>query len=125
MRLPYRRPGKYMTQKSENVEYQLAKGRLRGLNTKILEIEHALKNAEVIRPAKNTSTVQLGHTVTLERDGKEKTYQILGSAEANPNKNIISQNSPLGAALLGKKVGNIALLKLKNRKVEYKIVKIE
>lgn len=173
MRLPYRKPGKYMTQKpdytvtqaklaelekklqkllsarpqavsevsrlaelgdfSENVEYQLAKGRLRGLNNKILEIEHILKNAEVITPSKNKTTVQVGHTVTVKimdkpfnsTQGKLKTFQILGSAETDPNKNIISQNSPLGSALIGKKVGETIEIKLPDKNIKYKILGIK
>lgn len=110
---------------SENVEYQLAKGRLRGINAKILETQHFLKNAEVIRPNKNKTVVQVGHIVTIETDGKTRTYQILGSSEADPNKNIISQNSPLGMALLGKKIGETATLELKDKKIEYKIIAIK
>lgn len=165
MQIPYRKPGKYMTQKpdhnltqakfdelqkkldklyndrpqaakevarlaelgdfSENVEYQLAKGRLRRINQNILEIEYILKNADIIQPNKNNKTVNLGHTIMLEVNDKVRYYQILGSAEANPDKNIISQNSPLGMALLGKKVGDEIEVKLKNKTVVYKILEIK
>ncbi len=165
MQIPYRKPGKYMTQKpdhsltqakfnelqkkldklyatrpqaakevarlaelgdfSENVEYQLAKGRLRRINQNILELEFTLKNAEIITPTKNNKIVNLGHTVMLEINNKIKHYQILGSAETNPNKNIISQNSPLGSALLGKKVGDEIEIKLKDKTVIYKILEIK
>lgn len=165
MQIPYRKPGKYMTQKpdhnitqakfdelqkkldklyathpiaakevarlaelgdfSENVEYQLAKGRLRRINQNIIEIEYTLKNAEIISPNKNNKIVSLGHTVMLEVNNKVKYYQILGSAEANPDKNIISQNSPLGAVLIGKKVGDEVEIKLKDKNVIYKILEIK
>lgn len=110
---------------SENVEYQLAKGRLRRINQNILELEFTLKNAEIIAPAKNNQTVSLGHTVMLEVNNKVKYYQILGSAETNPDKNIISQNSPLGSALLGKKVGDEVQIKSKDKTVVYKILEIK
>lgn len=165
MQIPYRKPGKYMTQKpdhhltqakfdelqkkldklytnrpqaakevtrlaelgdfSENVEYQLAKGRLRRINQNIMEIEYTLKNAEIIIPTKNKKIVSLGHTVMLEVNNKIKYYQILGSAETNPDQNIISQNSPLGSTLLGKKVGEEVKIKLKDKNVVYKILEIK
>jgi transcription elongation factor GreA len=110
---------------SENVEYQLAKGRLRGINQKILETEYSLKNAEIIKPNKNTNIVQIGHTVTIENNNKIKTYQILGSAETNPGTGTISHNSPLGSALVGSKVGDTVKVKLADKIVEYKILKIK
>ncbi len=105
---------------SENFPYQVAKGKLRGLNNKILKIEDLLKRAEIIEVSKNTRVVQLGHSVTIETKGKKKTYQILGSGETDPEKGVISHNSPLGMALLGEKVGN--MVRIKER--EYKIIKI-
>mgnify|MGYP001616668602 CR=1 FL=1 len=69
--------------------------------------------------------LKAGHKVTVLCDKKEKIYQILGSAETDPKKGIISQNSPLGIALLGKKVGDIISMKLKDKIAEYKIIKIE
>jgi transcription elongation factor GreA len=56
--------------------------------------------------------------------GKEKTYLILGSSETNPSAGIISRNSPLGAALLGRKAGDIVEVFLANKKTEYKIISI-
>lgn len=110
---------------SENVEYQLAKGKLRGINDAIMKLENQIKNAVIIKPKNNTDFVGLGHKVTVLVDGKEKIYQILGSAETDPKKGIISQNSPLGIALLGKKKEDIVSVNLKDKIVDYKIVKIE
>lgn len=110
---------------SENVEYQIAKGRLRGINDSITKIENQLKNAVVITHQKQSNKVELGHTVTVETGSKEKTYQILGSVETNPQKGIISYNSPIGAALMGRKIGEVVKIKTNTREVEYKIVKIE
>lgn len=105
---------------SENAGYQIAKGQLRSLNQKMLEIEDLLKHAQVIDCNRNTDCVKLGHTVTLENNGKTITYQILGATESNPSKGIISHLSPLGAALMGKSVGDTVLI----REVKYKIVEI-
>ena len=67
---------------------------------------------------------ELGHTVTVEVNGKQKTYQILGSSETDPARGIISHNSPLGAALLGKRVGERVRVPLNNKTVAYTIVNI-
>ena len=100
---------------SENVEYQLAKGKLRGINQGITDLEKQLINARIFSPKENTDTVQLGHTVTVESDGIQKTFQILGSTEIKPGQGIISHNSPLGAALIGKGVGDTAEIQLPNK----------
>lgn len=109
---------------SENVGYQVAKGRLRGINQRILDISDLLKKAEIIKPDKNDDSVQIGNFVTLEHDGREKTYQILGSEETNPTAGIISHNSPLGAAMLGKRIGDTFKIQLADRIIIYKIIKI-
>jgi len=110
---------------SENAGYQLAKSRLRGINYRILDIEDLLKRAEIIEPEKNSDCIQLGNLVTVEVGGRIKKYQILGSNETNPGTGIISHNSPLGSALIGKKVGDVAKIRLTDKTVEYKIIKIE
>jgi len=110
---------------SENTGYQYAKGRLRGINHAILDIENQLKNAKIIEPATDTNTVQTGHTVTIESNGKQKTYQILGSTETNPRKGIISHNSPIGSALIGSSVGDKVEIKLADKTVAYKIISIK
>ena len=68
--------------------------------------------------------VQLGHEVVVEVNGKEKEFLILGSAETNPDKNIISHNSPIGKALIGHRIGDIVKLQLEERIIEYKIIAI-
>ncbi|MBI5254262.1 GreA/GreB family elongation factor [Candidatus Falkowbacteria bacterium] len=110
---------------SENAAYQMAKGRLRNINQQILELENQLAHSELITPDSDTSCVRVGHKVTVESNAQQRTYQILGSAESNPTLNIISQNSPLGKALLGKKIGDVIIVQLANKSVEYKIIKIE
>jgi len=110
---------------SENAEYQLAKGKLRGVNTSILKIEHHLKHAQIIDTQKNSDTVEIGSTVTIQIENRQFTYQILGSSETNPQKGIISYTSPVGAALLNHEVGDLIKIKLGNKEVEYKIIKIE
>ena len=109
---------------SDNAAYSIAKGRLRGLNQKIIEIEDLLKRAVIIKKS-NTSYVDLGCFVTIETDGKKSKYQILGSTETNPTKGVISHNSPIGALLMGKKAGDEVKVKTKNGEKIYKILEIE
>ena len=90
---------------SENVEYQLAKGRLRGINYGIMKRERQLADAHIIEPT-GSDTVQIGSTVIIEGNNAQKTYTILGSTETDPTKGIISYTSPLGPELLGKKIGD-------------------
>lgn len=90
---------------SENAAYQMAKGRLRGLNSKIQELEEYLKKVEIIQTSSDTGRVRIGHTVTIELNGKEQTFTILGSTEANPSLGVISSSSPLGSALMSRHLG--------------------
>jgi transcription elongation factor GreA len=109
---------------SENVGYQVAKGRLRGLNERILDLEKLLGRAEIIK-IQNDGSVQLGNKVTIEKDGKTKTYQILGATETDPTSGTISYSSPLGAALMNKHEGETIKISLTNKETYYKIIKIE
>ncbi|HPY08386.1 MAG: GreA/GreB family elongation factor [Patescibacteria group bacterium] len=110
---------------SENAAYQLAKGRLRGLNQRILNLENLLNRAEIITTDGNKERINLGAKVTLKSASGFKQFKILGSVETNPTVGIISHTSPLGSALMGKKVGDKIKIKLKNKELEYKIIKIE
>ncbi len=110
---------------SENAGYALAKGRLRGINQRILELEDQLKHAKVIAPAADTSTVQLGHRVTIEIAGKQETYHILGSTETDPGQGIISHNSPIGSALIGHRVGDSVTFRSATKLIECRVVNIE
>ena len=110
---------------SENAAYQMAKGRLRGINQKILDLKEQLKNAVIIKSVVSNGRVQIGNIVTVEARGKQKKYQILGSAETDPVRGIISHNSLIGEALIGKKLGDVAIVDLGSKMVGYEIIKIE
>ncbi len=109
---------------SENAEYQIAKGRLRGLNQRILDTEDHLRRANIIKRPDNTDIVRPGHRVSVKINGKQKEYLILGSSETNPLKNIISRNSPIGSAVMGRKAGDKVKIRLKNKEIECEIIKI-
>lgn len=110
---------------SANAAYQIAKGKLRGVNQAIIEIEEHLKQAILINTKQAGACVKLGSRVTVELDGKVKTYLILGSSEVNLSKNIISHNSPIGSALLNKKVGESVMVNLKDKILVCKIIKLD
>ena len=112
---------------SENSEYDEAKNKQAQMEIRIVEIEAMLKNAKVIDEADiSTDTVSLGCTVTVydvEFD-EEIEYSIVGSTEADPSNGKISDESPVGAALLGKKVGDVVDAPVPAGTIELKIVAI-
>lgn len=110
---------------SENAEYQLAKGRLRGINARMMELEEAIKLGIVIPSGSRTDHIQLGHRVTIDMAGQQKNYQILGSTETDPAKGIISHTSPIGIALMNRKIGDVFTIKLAKKEIECKILKID
>ncbi|MFA6512284.1 MAG: GreA/GreB family elongation factor [Patescibacteria group bacterium] len=110
---------------SDNAGYAMAKGRLRGINQRILELEDQIRYAEVISPPKDALHIQLGHRVTIEIAGKQETYHMLGSTEANPAQGIISHNSPIGSALMGHRVGDDVTFQSATKRIACRIVKIE
>lgn len=110
---------------SENFGYQAAKGKLRGINNAILKLEFQINHAEIIHQGQEGGKVQVGNSVTVLYSGKEYTFQILGSSETDPGKGIVSHGSPIGAALIDRVVGDVVQVPLKDREVEYTILKIE
>lgn len=109
---------------SENAEYQAAKGRLRGINNRILTIENQLRQAVIIAPRGKSDVVSVGCAVTVESQGRERTFQILGSTESDPSAGVISHISPIGAALIGHRVGESVPVTLAERVVMYTILSI-
>lgn len=92
----------------ENAEYEAAKNEQAFLEGRIKEVEMILASARVIDESSvMTDMVQVGSTVTIQEEGLEpETYTIVGAAEANPKEGLISNESPLGKALLNKKPGD-------------------
>lgn len=108
---------------SENAEYQTARLEQERLEARISEVEHILQNVEVIKKPKGDSKVQLGSTVTL-KNGATKTFQVVGTVEADPLNGKISDESPIGQALLGKKLGDEVEIKTPAETTSYKITQI-
>lgn len=97
---------------SENAEYQTAREEQSRLETRISEIEHVLQNVEVIKKPKGVKQVQLGSVVVLRGKGNpaQKEFQVVGTVEADPLNGKISDESPIGKALLGKKEGEAVVI---------------
>ena len=100
---------------SENEEYSSARNEQKIAESRILEIQEILKNAKVIRGGKRTK-IDLGVTVELDFGGRKVTYTLVGPTEANPLEGKISNESPIGKALLGRKAGED--FEFNNRKVK-------
>lgn len=107
---------------TENAEYDSAREEQGLVETRIAEIEDILMNAEEIK-AKKSDKVQLGSTVEI-KNGKTTTYHIVGPVEADPLNGKISNESPLGMALLGKTVGEKASITTPKGDTTYTIVSI-
>ena len=106
---------------SENAEYDAAREEQAQVESRIAELEEILKNADIIKPTKNNGTVQVGSTVVLVNDGKTATYTVVGPVEADPLEGKISNESPIGAALMGKKEGEQVDIKTPKGKTTYTI----
>ena len=89
---------------SGNEEYSSARNEQKIAESRILEIQDILKNAKIIRGGKKDS-VSLGATVAIDMGGREVEYTLVGSTEANPLEGKISNESPIGKAILGRKAG--------------------
>ncbi|MBR4351176.1 MAG: transcription elongation factor GreA [Bacilli bacterium] len=111
---------------SENAEYHAAKDKQGQIEARIKEIEYLIDNATLISNTKS-STIKVGSTVEIEYvDDKETdTYKIVGSTEADPFENKISNESPIAVAIIGKKVGDVVSIESPNGSYDIKIVSIK
>ncbi len=110
---------------SENAEYSAAKDAQAQLEIRIIELENTVRNAVIIKKNHSNDVVRIGSTLTIKKNGKEMKFTIVGSNEARPEANLISNESPLGKAFLGKKIGDAAEAETPSGRVLYKIIKIE
>jgi transcription elongation factor GreA len=111
---------------SENSEYADAKDRQAFIEGRISELEHIIKNAVIIEDAHlSCDAVNVGCTVDVELEEGEMKFRIVGSYEADPEKGWISNESPIGQALLGKKVGDEVEVTVPAGIIHYKVKKIK
>jgi transcription elongation factor GreA len=110
---------------SENFEYQDAKEQ-QGLNeARIVQLEEMIQNAVIVEQTSGMELIGLGCTFTAVVNGKEKTFTMVGSTEADPVMAKISNESPLGQALFGHKAGECVFVETPNGIIEYKIIGIK
>ncbi|MDO5343803.1 MAG: transcription elongation factor GreA [Candidatus Saccharibacteria bacterium] len=108
---------------SENAEYDTAREEQGLLETRIAEIEDILQHASIIQSS-GTSEIGLGSTVELKSDDKTVTYTVVGPVEANPLEGKISNESPIGQALMGKKLGDEVVISTPKGETTYHVVAI-
>lgn len=110
---------------SENNDYHNAKEELEFLDGRISELEEVLKTAQVVKGSNGKSvSVQLGTKVKVKVGRTEAVFHVVGDWEADPKEKKISHTSPLGQALVGKKVGDKVLVDAPAGKVEYTILEV-
>lgn len=111
---------------SENAEYTAAREELSLIDTRIDELEELLKQVVLIneRGQNGHSIVKLGSKVTVEVKGKKEEFAVVGEMEANPEEKKISHKSPIGSALLGKKVGEKVQVEAPAGKILYTVVSV-
>ena len=112
---------------SENSEYDDAKNEQGRLEGEISELEAKLRNSEIIQSAASTGKVMIGSTVTV-RDielNEVETYMIVGSTEADPDNNKISDESPLGAAILNKSAGAVVQVHAPAGVIEFELLEVK
>lgn len=111
----------------ENAAYDAAKHDQAFIEGRIREIEELLKRVELIEEPTDgdRSVVRVGSTVTIEIDGELETYTIVGAIEAKPSAGRISNESPVGKALLGHRAGETVTIQTPNGQITARIVKVE
>ena len=113
---------------SENAEYDAAKDEQRDIEARIEEVEKILKNAEVVVEEEvDLDKISVGCQIKIVdlEDNSELTYKIVGSTEANSLKGKISNESPLGKALLGAKIGDVVTVEAPMGELQYKVLEIQ
>ena len=110
---------------TENAGYDAAKEEQAHVEGRILTLENILKNAQIIEKKGNSGTVVVGSQVTVQEDGYDpETFHIVGSAEVNPQQGRISNKSPLGRALLGKRKGDEVQVNTPNGVTVFTVIQV-
>ena len=112
---------------SENAEYDAARNEQAANEGEIAELDYRVKNAVIIEDSGDNSLVHIGSTVTVHDFDLEEdvAYTIMGTTEVDPMNNVISNESPVGAALLRHKKGDTVTVKAPNGEYQLKILKID
>ncbi len=112
-----------MGDRSENAAYTNAKRKLRSTDSRIRFLKKVIDHTKVAIPSQ-TEYVEIGSHVLVNVNDHEFTMHIVGLHEADPSKMKVSYKSPVGSALIGKKIGQIVKIQLEDREIEYEVLKI-
>lgn len=110
---------------SENAEYQFAKEELAFIDGRLSQLDESIHNAVIIEKGGEAGLVHIGSTVVAKGGEKEITYRIVGADEADPKAGLISNESPMGKAFIGKRVGEAITVSTPSGEVVYEIVRVE
>ncbi len=116
--------GREMGDLSENGLYKAAKMDLVGIDRQIRHLKNLIQYGKISEPKDNNS-IQLGHTIVVEKENGNKEFRIVGEWEANPRENKISHKSPIGHNLMGRTVGETIAIRTPNGFINYKILSIQ
>jgi len=109
----------------DNTEYLLVEEELAFIDGRIQQLEHTLKHAQIIEQGNADNIVDIGETVVVQTNDDEiEQYTVVGVAETDPGRGLISNESPLGAALIGHKVGDEVVFKAPDGQHRYRIVAV-
>ncbi len=109
----------------DQTEYMLVEEELAFLDGRIQELQHMIDHAELIEPGNEDNIVNIGETVTIQADdGETERYTIVGKAEADPSHGLISNESPLGKALLDHQIGETVIVHAPAGEIQYQIMAI-
>ena len=111
----------------ENAELEAAKNEQSFVEGRISELEYLVATAKVVDEISKTSGIQVGSTITVQEVGEteKEVYRIVGAAEADPNENKISNESPIGKAVFGHKKGETVEVSAPGGSYRLKIIKVE
>lgn len=110
---------------SENSEYQEARQEQEQVEYRIAELEQMVKNAVIIKEPKTNDMVRIGSVVEVKRGEAILQFRVVGSNEVKPEEGFISNESPLGRGLLGKKAGDVVKIKAPAGEASYEVLKIK
>jgi len=109
---------------SENAEYSEAKDAQALNEGRVFELTNIIKNVTVVNNKNGKSEISMGSTITVKTNNKERTYKIVSFNEADPINGLISNESPIGLAFLGKKKGEEVTVQTPKGETKFKILKI-
>lgn len=112
---------------SENSEYDAAKEEQAFIESRIITLENMIRNAKIIGSNLDKNVVSVGSKVTIQElpDGDRETYTIVGSAESNPSEFKISNESPIGKELIGRRVDDVVHVATPSGTIQFKIIEID